>query len=90
MDGHAESKRSNSRDRHPEAPVTINGRESLYRVTSFEHTLTVTVTGADVLDDSLKWAKDYWAIFAAIGAGLGTLWAWLLRRRPRRAGFDSR
>src|SRR3990172_7848444 len=62
------------------APVTINGRETSYRVTTFEKTVTVTVTGSDVASDVLTVAKEYWVILAAVGAGLGALFGWL--RRP--------
>jgi hypothetical protein len=72
------------------APVTINGNETAYRVTSFERTVTVSVTRSDVISDVLTWAKEYWAILAAVGAGLGTSFEWLRRKRKRKrqAGFQ--
>src|SRR5262249_18637711 len=70
------------------APVTISGSETSYIVTSFDKTVAVTVTREDTISDALKWAKDYWAIVAAVGAGLGGLWTWLRNRRKRqRPGF---
>ena len=70
------------------APVIINGRESSYTVTSFERTVTVTVTSQGLAGDTLTWVKDYWVIVAAVGTAIGGLWAWLRRRQSRRrAGF---
>lgn len=71
------------------APVTVDGHEASYRVTSFERTVTVTVTPSDRATDVLTWAKDYWVILAAVGAGLAALLEWLRRRSKRKgqAGF---
>lgn len=41
------------------APVSIDGQETPYRVTSFERSLSVTVTAADVASDLLSWVKEY-------------------------------
>lgn len=71
------------------APVIIDGRETSYRVTSFEKTVEVIVTGTDVASDLLSWAKDNWVILGAFGTAVAAAWAWLRRRRTRRrrAGF---
>jgi hypothetical protein len=66
------------------APVTINGHETSYRVTTFEKTVTVTVTGSDVASDLLTWVKEYWVILVALAGGLGAFFEWLRRKRKRK------
>jgi len=71
-------------------PVIIDGRETSFPITSFEKTVTVTVTNADRAQDVLDWAKEYWGLLAALGGGLAGLVGWVQRRRKRRgtAGFS--
>lgn len=65
------------------APVSIEGQETSYRVTSFEKSLAVTVTPVDVASDLLIWAKEYWVILVALGTGIVTAIRWLNGRRRR-------
>lgn len=65
------------------APVVIEDRETSYRVTSFEETVTVTVTASDRFSDLMKWARDYWVILVACGGALVALFRWLRQRRTR-------
>jgi hypothetical protein len=71
------------------APVTVHGREASYRVTSFEKTVTITVTGPDRVMDVLTWAKDYWIVLAAVGAGVAAVLEWLRRKNKRKVGFRT-
>jgi hypothetical protein len=72
------------------APMTVNGRETSYRIATFEKTVTVSVTRSDLVSDVLAWTKDYWVILTAAGGGLVALFEWLRRKRlkRRRAGFS--
>jgi hypothetical protein len=66
------------------APVTIDGHETAYRVTSFEKTLLVQVTAADSALDLMTWVKEYWVLTAAASSAVVAAITWWIRRRSKR------
>jgi hypothetical protein len=71
------------------APVILEGRETGFEVTSFDRTVTVTVTTQDRFRDSLDGVRQHWQLLATVGAGLLVVVRWGGRRlrKRRAAGF---
>jgi len=68
------------------AQVVLDGRETSYRVTSFEKTVKVAVTNTGVITDALDWARNYWPVLAGVGTVLVGVVAWLRKRGAKHRG----
>ena len=66
------------------APVILDGKETNYSISSFDKTVTVTVTNQQRASDALEWAKNRWVMLTfAGGLLLGLLrWLWSHMRKP--------
>ncbi len=66
------------------APVILEGKETSYSISSFDETVTVTVTTQQRAGDVVEWAKNRWVILTFAGAMLlGLLrWLWSHIRKP--------
>lgn len=71
------------------APVILEGRETGFEVTSFDRTITVTVTTKDRFRDGLDGMEQHWQLLTAVGAGVLVALRWAGRRLQKRAvGFQ--